>query len=125
VPAPAKPPVGEPLPNPDDVRSWSCRRLLDYLDPVFSLFGDDSIRAAFQDALIDGTCFLEQFGNPEISAQLGIPDVPAWHLAKQANDIMGKTTPRLQLKRALKRLRRWQLCWNIGIDRDEDSELVD
>ena len=112
---PAKPQVSEPLPNPDDVRSWSCRRLLDYLDPIFSLFGDNSIKAAFQDALIDGTCFLEEFGNTNLYAQLGIPSAPGWRLAKQANDIMGKTTPRLQLKRTLNRLRRWQLLKCLGL----------
>jgi len=82
VPVPAKPTVGEPLPNPDDVRRWSCRRLLDYLDPIFASFGDDSIKTTFQDALINGTCFLEEFGNTDLYAQLGIPNAQGWCRAK-------------------------------------------
>ena len=130
MPAPAKPPVGKPLPNPDDVRSWSCRRLLDYLDPIFSLFLDDSIRAAFQDGNIDGTCFLEVFGDPDIYAEFDIPRAPGWRLAKEANDILGKTTPPLQPKRTylLNRRPRLQLlkclCLIPCIGRLESAELA-
>jgi len=98
MPAPAKPPVGRPLPNPDDVRSWSYRRLLDYLDPIFSLFLDDSIRAAFQDGNINETFFLEVFRDPDIYAEFDIPRALGWHLAKEENDILAKTTPRWQPK---------------------------
>ena len=62
---------------------------------------------------------MQQFGNPEISAQLGIRECPAWRLAKQANDILGKTTPQLQLKRRylFNRLPRWQLLKLLGLTR--------
>jgi len=99
MPVPAKPLVGKPLPNPDDVRSWSCPCLLDYLDPIFASFADDSIKTAFQDKRINGNCFLEVFGDPDIYTEFDIPQAPGWYLSKEVNDILGKTTPPLQAKR--------------------------
>jgi len=117
MPAPAEPPVGNPLPTPQEVRTWSCSRLLDYLDPVFTSFSNDSVKTAFQDAQINGFSFLEHCRDPEIYIPLGIPPFPGWHLAKQANDILGKTTPRLQLKRTylLNQQPRWQLLKRLSL----------
>jgi hypothetical protein len=130
MPAPAEPPVGNPLPTPQEVRTWSCSRLLDYLNPVFTSFSNDSIRTAFRNAFINGTSFLELCGDPEIYVPLGIPPFPGWCLAKQANDILGKTTPQLQLKRTylLNRRPRLQLlkclCLIPCIGRLESAELA-
>ena len=121
MPAPAEPPGGNPLPTPQEVRTWSSSHLVDYLDPVFTSFSNDSIRTAFRNAFIDGTCFLEVFGDPDIYAEFNIPRAPGWRLAKEANDILGKTTPRLQPKRTylLNRRPRLQLlkCLSDTMDR--------
>ena len=117
MPAPAEPPVANPLLTPQEVRTWSCSRLLDYLDPVFTSFSNDSIRTAFRNAFIDGTSFLELFGNPDVYAEFDIPRVPGWRLAKQANDILGKITPPLNLKRMypLNQLRKWLMLTRLGL----------
>jgi hypothetical protein len=96
---PAKSTSSKLIPTPEEVRTWPRSRLLDYLDSVFASFEDDRIRTAFRSALINGTSFLELFGNPAIYADIGIPKIPGWCLAKEANDILGNPTPALLFKR--------------------------
>ena len=111
-PAPVRinPPIGKPIPTPEEVCSWSSRRLLDHLEPIFALH-DEYVRNAFRNALVDGSSFLELFGSYENSTRFGIPEIPSRRLAEEVDAIMGGIAAPLNSKRtySLNRRQRWQL----------------
>jgi len=79
--------IESPISTSEEVRSLSCRRLLDHLEPIFALY-DGGIRTTFRNTFGDRIS-LELFGSLESSTCIGIPEIPGRRLAKEAHTIPG------------------------------------